>query len=198
MKENYERHSDNRFIFARRSFRPPVVSLPGASTHANISRLAATSARSKRQRDESGGVAGARDTRCFISIRRTYYCIVSFSLVFCYFFYFFVGGQPLSRGARFRLSRRAAQSNQSSVHPRARRSAPSKAAIPFFVRRLQHPTSSVLFSCFLSVCIFASCSQIWCTPTRAEARRSRRVAQPWMGSGSLGDGVAVPLSLIHI
>ena len=49
-----------------------------------------------------------------------------------------------------------------------------------------------------SYVLFAFCSQFLVHPaeTRDAARRRGGVAQPWMGSGSLGDGVAVPASRI--
>ena len=108
MREKHERHPDDRPVFARQTFALPVVFLPGATTHANIS-----PSRSAERAIEAGiwrveATSREHETEHDAAYPGYVVLVVSFSFVFCYLFYFFGRGQPLSRGAGIGLSRRAA------------------------------------------------------------------------------------------
>ena len=196
MREKNERHSDNRPVFARRTFRLPVVSLPGASTHANIS-----PSRSAERVIKAGTGRVEATSRKHETHDASYpgyvllVPVVGFSLVFCYFFYFFGRGQPLSRGARFRLSRRAAQLiSHPSIRARVGARRPKRLFLSSFGGfNIPHPRFVFVLSLRMYLRVLFT-ALVHPDEGRSESERSGRVAQPWMGSGSLGEGVAVPSS----
>ena len=166
MREKNERHSDNRPVFARRTFRLPVDLSPGRRLAKSYRRSAV--AHQSANRASRGDVTKARDTRCFVSWIRRRPHVVGFSLVFCYFFYFFGRGPPLARRA-LSIARRAARR---VIRPSARasRAAPSS---PLFLSSFGDLDIVVLgsFLSFLSVCSFARSQRLG----RPDERRRCRV-----------------------
>jgi len=118
MREKHERHPDDRPVFARQTFALPVVFLPGATTHANIS-----PSRSAERAIEAGtgrveATSREHETEHDAAYPGYVVLVVSFSFVSAISSIFLVGDSPF----------RAARALVCRVAPRISRSIPPRCA----------------------------------------------------------------------